>query len=97
MTAPAKSRRKPIRHGTTGGYRAHFRHGEPMCEPCRAADRTRKGYLGPQPVASCGTVGGYRRHLRHGEDACPPCLTANAAWGRIYKRRASDRAKAGAR
>lgn len=31
--------RQPINHGTIGGYKAHKRHGEPMCEPCREANR----------------------------------------------------------
>lgn len=26
-----------IKHGTEGGYRTHYRRGEPPCEPCRTA------------------------------------------------------------
>jgi hypothetical protein len=29
-----------IRHGTTTGYRQHYRREVPMCEPCRVAFRT---------------------------------------------------------
>lgn len=29
---------KPIAHGTTGGYQAHRRAGQPPCEECRAAN-----------------------------------------------------------
>jgi hypothetical protein len=28
-----------IAHGTTAGYRAHYRQGVPMCEACRSAHR----------------------------------------------------------
>lgn len=77
-------RRKPIAHGTTGGYRAHSRHGEPMCEPCRDAERQRLGYRGPQRQAECGTVGGYARHLKRGEQTCQPCRDAHAAHQRAY-------------
>lgn len=29
---------KPINHGTTGGYQAHRRAGQPPCDECRAAN-----------------------------------------------------------
>jgi DNA-binding CsgD family transcriptional regulator len=81
------SRRRPIEHGTVGGYRAHYRHGEPMCDPCRAAERKRLGHAGPQKTAQCGTVGGYARHLRRGEKTCAPCRRAQAEQQDRYLRR----------
>lgn len=69
---------RPIQHGTTGGYRAHFRHGEPMCEPCRDAERKRMGYKGPRKTAVCGTPSGYQRHLNRTEQPCAPCRAAKA-------------------
>jgi hypothetical protein len=39
------SGRRPIQHGTMGGYRAHYRHGDlPPCEPCKRAESERQGY-----------------------------------------------------
>lgn len=70
--------RQPINHGTTGGYRAHFRHQVPLCDPCRAAERQRQGYTAPQKQAVCGTVSGYGRHLQLGEKTCAECRAANA-------------------
>lgn len=32
-------KKPPIRHGTPGGYRAHLRRDEPMCDACRTAAR----------------------------------------------------------
>lgn len=29
--------KQPINHGTSGGYNAHIRRGEPICDYCRAA------------------------------------------------------------
>lgn len=72
------SRRRPIQHGTIGGYRAHYRYGEPMCEPCRHANRLTKGWRGPQRQGQCGTAGGYNRHHRRGEQACSACKAAVA-------------------
>lgn len=71
------SSRKPIAHGTIGGYRAHYRHGEPMCEPCREANRQ---YHGQQPKTSarCGTRSGYNRHIKAGEPTCAACRDAHA-------------------
>lgn len=69
------NRRKPIRHGTGGGYRAHSRHGEPMCEPCREHERQRRGRR-PFTPARCGTRSGYHRHLIAGEPSCDPCRRA---------------------
>jgi hypothetical protein len=78
--------RRPIAHGTTGGYRAHFRHGEPMCEPCRAAERARLGHQNPQKAAACGTDSGYGRHLKRKEPACEPCKDAHNARQQQYMR-----------
>lgn len=73
------SRRRPIQHGTIGGYRAHYRHGDlPACEPCREAERHRQGYKAPQRRAQCGTEGGYVSHQRRGETPCEPCRAARA-------------------
>lgn len=80
------SRRKPIEHGTIGGYRAHYRHREPMCEPCRAAERRRRGYKGPQKTAVCGTRSGYDRHIRRGEQPCAECRAATAGYVRQWRR-----------
>jgi hypothetical protein len=33
---------KPIKHGTKGGYRMHYRRGVPMCEACRKAESREK-------------------------------------------------------
>lgn len=86
------SSRKPIVHGTIGGYRAHFRHGVPMCEPCRAADREYHGYKAPQRTARCGTDSGYNRHLYQGETACQPCRDAKArAHDEWARKRRGDR------
>lgn len=79
--------RRPINHGTAGGYRAHFRHGEPMCESCRAAERTRLGYKGPKRAARCGTRSGYSRHVKAGEPTCGPCRDAHNDSMREYVRR----------
>lgn len=79
------NRRKPIRHGTTGGYQAHFRHGVPMCEPCRAAERKRLGYKAPQRRAACGTASGYNAHQRRGETPCTACSRAHADDHRQYE------------
>lgn len=73
-----KSRRRPINHGTLGGYRAHYRHGVPLCEPCRDAHRRSRGRKGPQKQAVCGTTGGYCRHLQRGEKTCAECRAAHA-------------------
>ncbi len=78
-------RRKPIQHGTGGGYRAHFRHGVPMCEPCRAVERKAKGCKAPQKVAVCGTIGGYHRHLDRREETCRPCRDANNEQTKVYR------------
>ena len=72
------NRRKPIKHSTIGGYRAHYRHGEEMCEPCRDAERKRHGYKAPQKQAVCGTRSGYSRHVQRGEETCPACRAVNA-------------------
>jgi hypothetical protein len=81
------SARRPIAHGTTGGYRAHFRHGAPMCEPCRDAHRKDVGAKPFQP-AKCGTTGGYQRHLDRAEPTCADCRAANTE-ARRARRRAS--------
>lgn len=70
-------RRKPINHGTTGGYRAHFRYSEPMCDACRDAAREARGTGPRRPPLPCGTGAAYVRHLDHGEEPCEPCRAAN--------------------
>lgn len=70
--------RMPINHGTPGGYRAHFRHGVPMCDDCRDANRRANGQQ-PMRYAVCGTRSAYGRHLRRGEEPCGPCREANTA------------------
>ena len=78
--------RLPINHGTVGGARAHFRHGEPMCEPCRDAERKRRGNKPFQPVR-CGTRSGYMAHLAKGEASCADCRAAQNAYRRDLSRR----------
>lgn len=70
--------RQPINHGTLGGARTHYRRGEPLCEPCRDAQRTAAGHK-PFKAAECGTRSGYGRHLRLGEPTCQACRDANHA------------------
>jgi len=42
-----------INHGTYGGYQAHRRHGEEVCEACRIANNTyRREYRNSKPDAS---------------------------------------------
>lgn len=82
-----KSRRRPINHGTLGGYRTHYRHDVPMCEPCRAAHRRSRGHKAPQKQAVCGTRSGYGRHLRLGESTCAACRAA-VVQDRTARRRA---------
>jgi hypothetical protein len=70
--------------GTDGGYRWHYSHGEPRCQPCKTAhaarNRERKG-LAPyaRQLAPCGTSAAYGRHRKAGEAACDPCKAAEAA------------------
>lgn len=78
-------RRRPINHGTLGGYRTHYRHKVPMCEPCRNAERVFKGRR-KLVLAPCGTRGAYARHLRAGEATCAACRAANTAAGREWRR-----------
>lgn len=39
------SHRPPTKHGTTAGYRQHYRHGDPPCEPCRLAHLERQVFV----------------------------------------------------
>lgn len=77
MATPGRPR-QPINHGTLGGYRAHFRHKVPICEPCRNAERVARGRQ-PRTLAPCGTRTAYHRHLRRRETPCEPCRAANRA------------------
>lgn len=70
-------RRRPITHGTVGGYRAHYRHDVPMCEACREANRKARGHVA-RGHARCGTESGYKRHRARGED-CERCRRATSA------------------
>lgn len=88
--------------GTTTGYRAHYKHGETACEPCRGAQAVyRRGlYRRDHPearerrlVAVCGTESGYRAHVRRGEPGCEECLVAVRAGQKRRKQRARDRAR----
>lgn len=82
------SSRKPIEHGTIGGYRAHYRHGDlPVCEACRQADREARG-LQPFRSGRCGTRYGYMRHGRLGEPACDACKRAQADYQEEWARAA---------
>lgn len=85
------SSRKPIAHGTIGGYRAHYRHGVPMCDSCRDADRQARGRTAFR-AARCGTRSGYNAHRHRGEQPCQPCKDAQAAAKRV--RDAQQRARA---
>lgn len=90
-------KRKPIRHGTYAGARAHRDRGIPLCEPCREAEREhqreyqRKITAGEHKPAKrkpveCGTQAGYFRHRRRKEKACTPCRDAHAAAVRKYRK-----------
>jgi WhiB family transcriptional regulator, redox-sensing transcriptional regulator len=39
MTTTVTAKRYKDWHGTSGGYRKHFREGTKPCEPCKRADR----------------------------------------------------------
>ena len=49
----------PIDHGTYRGARAHYRRGERLCQPCRAAEydyaaaRARRKYAEGDPLFTC--------------------------------------------
>ena len=90
------ARKKPIKHGTYAGARAHRGRGIPLCEPCKEAEREynreyrRKITAGDHTPAKakpaeCGTRAGYKRHYRKGEKACKECRNANAAASRKYR------------
>lgn len=68
--------RQPIKHGTPGGVRAHYRHGVPVCDVCRDTERGDRPRRTPP---QCGTASGYKDHRDHDTPACRPCLDAHAA------------------
>lgn len=79
MTAPVLT---PC--GTYAAATRHRRHGEPLCDPCRQAERAygrkrRPDRRPPRPTPPCGTVAAYYRHRRRAEKACLPCLDALSA------------------
>jgi hypothetical protein len=82
---------KPIRHGTTKGWWAHYRRGEKPCDPCRLALNASRNKTGRtcRPVAVCGTPGGYNKHRRLGEKPCLPCrlVVAERALASYYRRK----------
>lgn len=64
---------QPIRHGTTGGYRAHTRRGSPPCDACKRAaaaakrryDRAQRSAADDgQPVYVCNECDFTTAHLR---------------------------------
>jgi hypothetical protein len=76
-------KRQPIKHGTLGGNRAHYRHKIPMCEPCRQAERDRRGHV-RRTLKPCGTDAGYARHAKLREPACAACTEAHRVRQNAY-------------
>jgi hypothetical protein len=72
------STRKPINHGTNGGYVAHYRRGEPMCDPCRAAHYA-VNVVARAKIITCRDCGRECHNWSTGR--CQPC----------YKRRQANR------
>jgi hypothetical protein len=70
------TQRQPIKHGTDGGYQAHVKYREPMCEPCRAVhtQKLREWHAVEVVCRDCGQfrprgskgrcVACYKRRLR---------------------------------
>ncbi|MFB6977738.1 hypothetical protein [Streptomyces scopuliridis] len=80
--------------GTESGAQRHYRLGEALCDPCRAARRAaqnrqnkarREGRVKPKPVIRCGTHQGANRHWDRGEQLCDPCRAAYNAWQAEYR------------
>lgn len=80
---------RPINHGTLGGYRTHYRRGEPICDACRDAQRAARGHKAFR-AAECGTRSGYGRHLRLGEEPCSACREAHRQAANEARRRRSQ-------
>lgn len=89
---PARPLGKLIKHGTIGGYRAHFRLGIEPCAMCREANNAyARGYQRrrkeaekalvrkkmPPYAGPCGTYLAYKAHLRRREEPCLECREAN--------------------
>lgn len=68
--------RQPIKHGTPGGVRAHYRHKVAMCDECKTIERGNRPRRTPP---QCGTASGYKDHRDRDEPACQRCLDAHAA------------------
>ena len=83
---------RPINHGTLGGYRTHYRRGEPVCDACRDAARAVRGNK-PFRAADHGSRGGYKRHLRLGEEPCAACREANRRGAETGRRRRAQEEK----
>ena len=77
---------RPINHGTLGGYRTHYRRGEPLCDACRDAARAARGSK-PFHAAECGSRGGYNAHIRRGEETCRACRDAHHAAAKAARER----------
>lgn len=102
---PVKKRARPKREprkvelapcGTIGAYNRHRRKGEPICDPCREAQRINqkqrrdriKAERANTPLTpavtrdKCGTRAGANYHRDHGEHKCEPCKEAERAYAR---------------
>jgi len=95
--------------GSLGGYSRHKKRGEPVCDPCREANRIYQAdyranrarsaadrAANPRVLAPCGTYGAARRHKAHDEELCDPCKQAERDYKTEKQRdyRAAKKAKA---
>lgn len=75
--------------GTPAAAQAHYRRGEPVCEPCREArreyERARTGAKA-RTKAPCGTTGGAAQHRKAGEPLCEACREAQREYNRSTRR-----------
>lgn len=117
---PKKKRSRPKREprqvelapcGTIGAYNRHRRAGEPVCDPCREAQRLdqkqRRARIKAERANTplkpavmrdrCGTRAGANYHRDHGEEKCEPCLEAQRAYNRETYHRNKKPAKPGGR
>lgn len=78
--------------GTYAASQRHYRDGEPLCEPCKAAKSEyetakRAATFHPKPEAECGTYAGAVKHRREGEKVCDPCRLAQNEYQKQYRRK----------
>lgn len=83
---------REAQHGTTAGAAWHYRHGVPLCDECRGAERrdradrrarhaARRPVVPLPPTGVCGekhgTLTGYGRHQAAFERPCEACREAH--------------------